>query len=779
MSIDDTLVLTEGATGALIATDRVTSGSTTSHYQYVKVAFGADGSATATSTSSGAHLPVQLYHTGTAIGRNSDAIKAHIASSGITLNVITQGGTLDAIFVQGATVESATVIGGTLDSVTIVGGTIDNVAAATIIGGTLDSVTMAGGTIDNVVSATVSGGTLDAVFVQGATATIIGGTLDAVFVQGATVNSVEAATVIGGTLDAVFVQGATITSIGISGGTVGYTGGIGDQDSIIVQGVTGAFPVGTLVHGLCSGGPNGAGYRGIGASGDALKVAVVGAAISATISDTNITIAGGTLTVGGGTIDNVVSAGVTSTDGGAIFIQPKTGITFDVGGSKLSGIDNAVTVTATDLDIRGLTMGEVGLTGGHPATDDSVLIQGVTGGYPVGNILYGISSGSLGVPIALEVDFLNNTPTLKTVLDGRGQTNATALQVQGRFDGLTLNPVIVGGDGPTSDVSPTTGLIGVTFDAGANGFLIKGGATAPIGSDVQSVATLLHGISGNSIVPIGVCLDAGGDYAIKTHLANAEGVTFDVTVASSVTIGNTLSNGIPIMGACASPQNYGVFVTGTAGSPNQWPIMVQGYNAAGSSSTDEVHPIGVTLEHFNAEIVGVSGGIAKILEGVSGSSLSLGNIDSTLNTISNSIGTNTSPTVQDSTEKAAQTLGNLGTNASIVDVLNNITALPTEVPTKRAFVNVPAPSSFVSQRLSATATAAPFAAADLSSGARVKLHPEATGIVFVGKTGVNSSNWYPLSAGEDVFIEIDDAAQISVIADASGGSNLDVFLIGF
>ena len=748
MSIDDSLILTEGATGALIATDRVTSGSTTSHYQYIKVAFGTDGTATAASTSSGAHLPVQLYNDGNAIGRNSDALKTHLASSGITLNVITQGGTLDHVGVTGNVAASVTgdvAVSGT------VGITYDDGVTFDVTGSSV--------TVSNTVA--VSGTALGITYDDGVTFDVTG---SQVTVGGSVAVT---GTALGVTGD-VAVSATDLDIRGISGGTIGYTGDIGsNQDSIVVQGVTGAFPVGTLLHGACADGPDGVGYREIGSSGDALKVAVVGAAISATITDTNITIAGGTLTVGGGTIDNVVSAGVTSTDGGAIFIQPKTGITFDVGGSKLSGIDNAVTVTATDLDIRGLTMGEVGLTGGHPATDDSVLIQGVTGGYPVGNILYGISSGSLGVPIALEVDFLNNTPTLKTVLDGRGQTNATALQVQGRFDGLTLNPVIVSG-------TEEGALIGVTFDAGANGFLIKGGATAPIGSDVQSVATLLHGISGNSIVPIGVCLDAGGDYAIKTHLANAEGVTFDVTVASSVTIGNTLSNGVPIMGACASPQNYGVFVTGTAGSPNQWPIMVQGYNAAGSSSTDEVHPIGVTLEHFNAEIVGVSGGLAKILDGVSGACGGLVDINSDLDTL-----VSTLTTAQGDINTVKTSIGSIGSNETVVDSINSIIDIETGNPAKRAFVKVPAPTNFTSQSLNVEEDARSFASQELKSGARVKLHPNASGIIFVGRTGVASTNWYPLSAGEDVFIEIDNANKISVILANDGGTDMVAFLLGF
>ena len=43
MPIDDSVVIAEGATGAIIATDLVTSGSTTANYQYVKMTWGPDG----------------------------------------------------------------------------------------------------------------------------------------------------------------------------------------------------------------------------------------------------------------------------------------------------------------------------------------------------------------------------------------------------------------------------------------------------------------------------------------------------------------------------------------------------------------------------------------------------------------------------------------------------------------------------------------------------------------------------------------------------------------
>ena len=61
MTTPDAFIVTEGSTGSFVATDSITTELTTSHYQYVKLAFGQDGTATLVDPSSGTHIPGQLY----------------------------------------------------------------------------------------------------------------------------------------------------------------------------------------------------------------------------------------------------------------------------------------------------------------------------------------------------------------------------------------------------------------------------------------------------------------------------------------------------------------------------------------------------------------------------------------------------------------------------------------------------------------------------------------------------------------------------------------------
>ena len=140
------------------------------------------------------------------------------------------------------------------------------------------------------------------------------------------------------------------------------------------------------------------------------------------------------------------------------------------------------------------------------------MVQGSTGAFPVATALAGFTID--GSPVLLQTEVVDaTTQILKTVIDGRGITNATALQVQGRNDGSTVDPVKIAGVGGTGDVSPTEGLVGVTFDLHPLGIRVRSGLTAPgalglAGASASAIATLLHGASGTSILPIGLTNDA-------------------------------------------------------------------------------------------------------------------------------------------------------------------------------------------------------------------------------------------------------------------------------
>ena len=105
MTTPDAFVVLEGTTGSFVATDSITTGLTTSHYQYVKLAFGQDGTATLVDTASGKHLPVQLYSGGSAISATSNKLDVNLAASGITLNAALGGtfGNLQHVGVEGIT----------------------------------------------------------------------------------------------------------------------------------------------------------------------------------------------------------------------------------------------------------------------------------------------------------------------------------------------------------------------------------------------------------------------------------------------------------------------------------------------------------------------------------------------------------------------------------------------------------------------------------------------------------------------------------------------------
>ncbi len=790
MTVNNSVTLTEGSSGVEIATDFVVSGSTQAHYQYVKVAWGEDGAAYPVNTSGvSGPLPIQIYSNGTRVDQTASALDVHLKNSGITLNTSLNALGITAMHVDGVTtatipvmVSGTTAIGGAIN-VTIIGGTIDSTMV--ISGGTIDkisSATVSGGTIDVVSSATVSGGTIDVV----SSATVSGGTIDVVSsatISGGTIDVVSSATVVGGTLDNVTIAGGTLGSVTILGGTIdnvslGLTMGllgrtldpVNGTDSAVVQGVSGGFPVASLVHGSSPGNPLGS--IPIAASGDALKVAVVGAAISATISDTNISIAGGTVDLGGGTIDTVRNAGVTNTDAEALFIQPKTGSSFTVSGSV--GLTGSQTVSATNLDIRGLTFGTAGATASHDADTDSVVIQGVSGAFPVANVLYGFTTGAGGDPIALEVDFLDNTPTLKTVIDGRGTTNATALQIQGRNDGATLFPVAVMGGGPTSDVSPVDGLLGVTFDIGT-GLPVIGGATTPEGSSFASVATLIHGISGTSIFPIGFT-GSGDGSALNVNMVNADGISFSVSVQDNLAVGNTLGNPVPVQGACLADNStmYGLFVSGTAGSTTPHPVMIEGFSGG--------RAIEVTGSAFTDIISGASGSINNIYHGITGLCAAVDTLIDRIGTPTNTIVSALGLIGDGSTENFDTSLGANGYLKKVRDAIEKV--IPdSAAPSFSIPVTVSAPTGIVTEKLALTsAGVAPFTnGTALKSGVRIKLHPGSTDVVFVGSSLITSS-YFPLSPGDDVFIEIDSVSSISAICPSYNPStsvNVEVFALGF
>ena len=763
MTDPNRFVVTEGATGSFVATDTVTLEGVTQHFQYVKLAWGPDDTVNLVDSATGKHIPVQLYAGGSAVTTTGNALDVNLSTSGITLNTSLANLGITSVFVEGTTYAtvpvmisgttaiggavnvSGTIVGGTLDSITLVGGTIDTISSATITGGTLDSVTISGGTIDaitEVSSATISGGTIDTI----TSATIVGGTLDSVSIaHGVTVNATD--------LD---IRGLSLGAIGFSGNTLSTT-----TDSVVVQGVSGAFPVTTLLSGASA---QGVASSPIGSSGDALKVAVVDAAINATVNvgtEVAVTSTGTHLQVSGNSAghSNTHPVGIAGALGataiGVAIHGACGGGTIDVSNSsvKISSGTVTATVSATDLDIRSLSGGTSGYTGPFDTDTDSVVVQGISGAYPIGNVLYGISTGiDSPTPVALDVDFIDNTPTLKTAIDGRGITNTTALQIQGRVDGLTLNPVpIIGvcaGD-----------LVGVTFPS-LDTQTVVGGASQ------DTIKTFLHGLSsGTTVMPVGVSGDA-----LKVFMENIN-VTANIT-DTSIDVSNT---DIAVTGASAGTNP--VFVSGTAGSTHAYPIMVQGFHASGSSADAKIWPVGISFDNKH-ELDGLSGGMIDVITKLSG--ISAG-IDGVTVGLFDHIDTIHQQEAFENLETAVGVKAESeATIVTALDRLHGAYVTDDTIPAAKTIpVSVAAPTGLITARKTApTGTAQPISTLTntLNSGVRVKLPSSAgTANVFVGGSGVSSTNGYLLEPGDDVFIEIEAMNLVFVVAETTA---VDVYAIG-
>ena len=763
MTDPNRIVVVEGVTSSFIATDTFSVDGATQHFQYVKLAWGPDDTVNLVDSATGKHIPVQLYAGGSAITTTSNALDVNIGSSSITVATTPSGGTLDSV----------TIVGGTLDGVTIVGGTIDNISSATVSGGTLDSVTIVGGTIDTISSATVVGGTLDSVFVTGATvgnvttvtnvsgATVLGGTID-------TISSVTA--VLGGTIDTIstITNGVTVTATdldirGLSLGTIGFSGNTlsTTTDSVVVQGVSGAFPVTTLLSGASA---QGVASNPIGSSGDALKVSVVGAEIAATVNvgtevavfsnGTHLQVSGSSagasdahpIIVGGCAAAGAIPVALHGLCGGAT-----------LGAVTVSSGTVTATVSATDLDIRGLSFGVAGYTGPAASTADSVVIQGVSAMYPVHNVLYGFCADAESV--ALGVTYDAGEPILRTSLDPRFATSANALQIQGRADGITINPVaIVGITGPDQN-NP---LIGVTFSSLATETVVGG-------SSQDTLKTFLHGLSsGTTVMPVGVSGDA-----LKVFM---EDINVNASIEStSISVSNT---DLAVKGAAAGTN--GVFVTGTAGSASQWPVFVSGFKVDSTIAGGITFaPVGVTYEHFN-ELEGLSGGITSINNILFGMCAGIDGVTTGLFDHIDTIHDQTSFTnIEEALGKKTSSQDNMVT---ALDDLHTIFVDDPDATTPTAAtipVSVAAPTGLITAKKTAqigTAQSISTNTDTLNSGVRVKLPSSAgTANVFVGGSGVNSTNGYLLEPGDDVFIEIKAMNLVFVVAETTA---VDVYAIG-
>jgi hypothetical protein len=198
----------------------------------------------------------------------------------------------------------------------------------------------------------------------------------------------------------------------------------------------------------------------------------------------------------------IVAGGVTGTSGGSGVIgsvgNPAVYSAVEVTGA-VQGISGgqALTVSATDLDIRNLSAGVIGYSG--VTLTDSVAVQGISGGMAVS-----VS--------ATDLDIRNLTATDVVTVVGTTASNV----------GVTGTVTAIATDLDIRDLAAGTDSVAVYNSAG--------GTTLPV--DLYAAGTAL-GVSGD---------------ALKVAFDSVTGVTFSVNVASNIGVSNTAGTTLAVEG---------------------------------------------------------------------------------------------------------------------------------------------------------------------------------------------------------------------------------------
>jgi len=196
--------------------------------------------------------------------------------------------------------------------------------------------------------------------------------------------------------------------------------------------------------------------------------------------------------VAGGVTGSGLSGDIGSVDNPAVYSAVEvTGAVQGISGGQ------ALTVSATDLDIRNLSAGVIGYSG--VTLTDSVAVQGISGGMAVS-----VS--------ATDLDIRNLTATDVVTVVG---TTASNVGVTGTVTAIATNLDI-------RDLAAGTDSVAVYNSAG--------GTTLPV--DLYAAGTAL-GVSGD---------------ALKVAFDSVTGVTFSVNVASNIGVSNTAGTTLAVEG---------------------------------------------------------------------------------------------------------------------------------------------------------------------------------------------------------------------------------------
>jgi hypothetical protein len=437
----------------------------------------------------------------------------------------------------------------------------------------------------------------------------------------------------------------------LDGGTAGYTGagaGYSAKDTILVQGICGAYPVGITTAG------NPLDIRGITNSADSIVVHGYNGA---------------------------VPVGITS--GSQLYGQP-------------------------GLNVRRLDGGTAGYTGagaGYSAKD-TILVQGICGAYPVG-----ITTGSNQLSV---VSTATNPVIVKGTSGPHGalpvqlfSSGGTAFGMSGDSLRVVITDACINAD-VTVSVDP---VIEISNDNG-NPIPIAGGNTA---------AVRIEGSTGSNVVPISII--GATTWGPPIRIA---GVTSGTLVGISGDVGVT-----DITGTVSLP-------TGAAKDATLSELA----NTIGNTLGLLGVTLDIMLQKFPGGILVDPGDPTKMLPS-----------NSQVGSVATAAG--------DAASAASTAAGHAGTVAGAVD--------NAKMKVKILEGDIAIPSLFVTGSKDVIASSVTIVADEtaLNNGVNIKGHPRNEDHIWVTNTSA-ASNGYPLGAGEELFLDIDDLNKVYVYADQTG-----------
>jgi len=389
-----------------------------------------------------------------------------------------------------------------------------------------------------------------------------------------------------------------------------------------------------------------------------------------------------------------------------------------------------VTVSGNSGGIQGIS-GEVSGTGGFKVRNfmsgwvgtslEYLAVAGSTSGDMVGisGSVYGLSGG-FPVAVTGDISVTNRVtilgPTGSAFFREFGATAGTMFNIDGTLVTGGFWPVVVtGGRRLNSSLDSIT--VSGSVNATGGRFLAAGtDSVSVLGSDLGSkVLTKIYGSSGET-------LGVSGD-ALKVALVNS-GVTFSLSIATGIGVTNSPSTAL--------------FINGNTGA---YPVTVRGQND-GAIEVAATSPLNVNVNNSSL-VIDDDDILAKLG--------TTGDIYSKLNTVA----TNTS---------SISTIRTDLQNGSANVTVNQI--------------NRPGSMVVGSKKISSDQGAVQMSTSSiLKSGITIKASPNNSGDVYIGSATVarNVNNGYPLSPGETLFLEVNNANLIYI---RSNGGSQSVNYIG-